>query len=385
MKSNNIIDTQYKNWLTDIKQSFQQAQIKAHIRVNTTLLEFYWQLGQDIIEKQKAFQWGSGFLQQLSQDLMAEFPDVKGFSYRNLRAIKQWVVFWQQPIANLDNSITKQLVSQIENKIGEQLVPQLDNSNWQQLVANLEIENGKQLVSQLVQIPWGHNIAIIQKCKNPDEALFYVKNTLENGISRSVLIHQIESNLYQRNGNAITNFANTLPPIQSDLAKQITKDPYSFDFLSLTTDYQEKELENALCENMTKFLLELGNGFAFVGKQYKLNIGNEEFRIDLLFYHLKLRAYVVIELKAVEFKPEFAGKLSFYTSAIDGELKTEQDNETIGILICKSKNDLVVEYALKNINKPLGISEYQLTEILPKEFKSALPTIEQIEAELNNE
>ena len=203
------------------------------------------------------------------------------------------------------------------------------------------------------------------------EALYYVQNTIKNGISRSVLIHQIETNLYARDGKAITNFEATLPPLQSDL--------------SLTKGYQEKELENALTENITKFLLELGSGFAFVGRQYKLIVGGDEFRIDLLFYHIKLKCYVVVELKATEFKPEFAGRLSFYTSAVDGEIKDINDNPTIGILICKSKNDLVVEYALKDINKPLGISQYELTEILPKEYKSSLPSIEEIEAQFQNE
>ncbi len=353
-----IINNKYKDWLYELKKNFQKAQIKAHIKVNSILLEFYWQLGNDIIQKQKEFKWGSGFLQQLSIDLSAEFPDVKGFSYSNLRAVKQWVEFWQQFVAKTENEICQQLVGKLENI------------------------KGQQLVSLLTQIPWGHNIAIIQKCKDVEEALFYVKNTLENGISRAVLIHQIETGLYKRSSKAITNFENTLPPIQSDLAKQITKDPYNFDFLTITNDYREKELEDALCQNITKFLLELGNGFAFIGRQYKLNVGNEEFRVDLLFYHLKLRCYVVVELKAVDFKPEFAGKLSFYTTAIDEKLKTEQDNVTIGILICKSKNDLVVEYALKNINKPLGVSKYELTKILPEDYQSSLPTIEQIEKEL---
>ena len=234
-------------------------------------------------------------------------------------------------------------------------------------------------------IPWGHNIAIIQKCKTIDEALYYVQNTIKNGISRNVLIHQIETNLYARDGKAITNFETTFPPLQSDLAKEITKDPYNFDFLCLTKGYQEKELENALTDNITKFLLELGNGFAFVGKQYKLIVGGDEFRIELLFYHIKLKCYVVVELKATEFKPEFAGKLSFYTSAVDEEIKDKNDNPAIGILICKSKNDLVVEYAFKDINKPLGISRYELTEILPKEYKSSLPSIEEIEAQFENE
>ena len=354
-----LVSQEYKIWLESLKNKFRSSQIKASIKVNTTLLEFYWDLGEQIVEKQQEYKWGSGFLEKLSRDLSAEFPDVKGFSYTNVKNIRQWFVFWQQ------------------------LVGELKTTKSQQLVGESSVDKTKQIVSQIFMIPWGHNIAIIQKCKNIDEAIYYVQNTLKNGISRSVLVHQIESNLYERNGKALTNFENTLPPIQSDLAKEITKDPYNFDFITLTNDYQEKELEDALTQNITNFLLELGSGFAFVGRQYKLNIGGDEFKIDLLFYHIKLKCYVVVELKATSFKPEHAGKLSFYTSAIDGELKNSDDNPTIGILICKSKNNTVVEYALKDINKPLGISEYQLTEILPKEFKSSLPSIEEIEAKLD--
>ena len=354
-----LVSQEYKIWLESLKNKFRSSQIKASIKVNTTLLEFYWDLGGQIVQKQEKYKWGSGFLEKLSRDLSAEFPDVKGFSYTNVKNIRQWFVFWQQ------------------------LVGELKTTKSQQLVGESSVDKTKQIVSQIFMIPWGHNIAIIQKCKNIDEAIYYVQNTLKNGISRSVLVHQIESNLYERNGKALTNFENTLPPIQSDLAKEITKDPYIFDFVTLTQDYQEKELEDALTQNITNFLLELGSGFAFVGRQYKLNVGGDEFKIDLLFYHIKLKCYVVVELKATSFKPEHAGKLSFYTSAIDGELKNSDDNPTIGILICKSKNNTVVEYALKDINKPLGISEYQLTEILPKEFKSSLPSIEEIEAKLD--
>ena len=354
-----LVSQEYKIWLESLKNKFRSSQIKASIKVNTTLLEFYWDLGEQIVEKQQEYKWGSGFLEKLSRDLSAEFPDVKGFSYTNVKNIRQWFVFWQQ------------------------LVGELKTTKSQQLVGESSVDKTKQIVSQIFMIPWGHNIAIIQKCKNIDEAIYYVQNTLKNGISRSVLVHQIESNLYERNGKALTNFENTLPPIQSDLAKEITKDPYNFDFVTLTQDYQEKELEDALTQNITNFLLELGSGFAFVGRQYKLIVGGDEFKIDLLFYHIKLKCYVVVELKATSFKPEHAGKLSFYTSAIDGELKNSDDNPTIGILICKSKNNTVVEYALKDINKPLGISEYQLTEILPKEFKSSLPSIEEIEAKLD--
>ena len=354
-----LVSQEYKIWLESLKNKFRSSQIKASIKVNTTLLEFYWDLGEQIVQKQQEYKWGSGFLEKLSHDLSAEFPDVKGFSYTNVKNIRQWFVFWQQ------------------------LVGELKTTKSQQLVGESSVDKTKQIVSQIFMIPWGHNIAIIQKCKNIDEAIYYVQNTLKNGISRSVLVHQIESNLYERNGKALTNFENTLPPIQSDLAKEITKDPYIFDFVTLTQDYQEKELEDALTQNITNFLLELGSGFAFVGRQYKLIVGGDEFKIDLLFYHIKLKCYVVVELKATSFKPEHAGKLSFYTSAIDGELKNSDDNPTIGILICKSKNNTVVEYALRDINKPLGISEYQLTEILPKEYKSSLPSIEEIEAKLD--
>ena len=360
--NSNLIAPEYKQWISQLKQKFQQAQIKASVQVNSTLLEFYWNLGSDIVKKQKEFSWGSDFLQQLSIDLSSEFPDVKGFSKSNLQYIRRWFLFYNKSGTSCSTFKYEEV---------EQLVPQLDNNTIL-----------PQVVAKLVQIPWGHNLVIISKCKDVNEALFYVENTIKYGVSRSVLIHQIESNLYQREGKAITNFEETLPPLQSDLAKELLKDPYNFDFLTLTKDYNEKELEDALCENITKFLLELGQGFAFVGRQYKLQVGESEFKIDLLFYHLKLRCYVVVELKAVEFKPEFAGKLNFYTNAIDGEIKEPQDNATIGILICKSKENIVVEYALKDLNKPLGISEYELTEILPKEFKSSLPSIEEIEAEL---
>ena len=354
-----LVSKEYKIWLESLKNKFRSSQIKASIKVNTTLLEFYWDLGEQIVQKQEEYKWGSGFLEKLSRDLSAEFVDVKGFSYTNVKNIRQWFVFWQQ------------------------LMGELKTTKSQQLVGESSVDKTKQVVSQILMIPWGHNITIVQKCKNIDEAIYYVQNTLKNGISRSVLVHQIESNLYEREGKAITNFENTLPPLQSDLAKEITKDPYNFDFIALTQDYQEKELEDALTQNITNFLLELGSGFAFVGRQYKLNVGGDEFKIDLLFYHIKLKCYVVVELKATSFKPEHAGKLSFYTSAIDGELKGKDDNPTIGILICKSKNDTVVEYALRDINKPLGISEYQLIEILPKEYKSSLPSIEEIEAKLD--
>ena len=339
--SGNIIKTEdYKAFIQDIKRRIQTAQIKAAVAVNQELLCLYWDLAERIVTKQKQTAWGDGFIVQMSRDLREEFPGMKGFSERNLKYIRQWYLFYSCH------------------------------------------EIGQQLVAQLTQIPWGHNIAIISKCKNREEALFYVRKTIQNNWSRSVLTHHIESNLYAREGKAITNFQTTLPEPHSDLARQTLKDPYTFDFLTLREKHDEKELENALIEHITKFLLELGSGFSYIGRQYKLEVAGDEFFIDLLFYHVHLHCYVVIELKARKFKPEFAGKLNFYISSVDGLLKTEQDNTTIGILICKSKNDTVVEYALKDVHKPIGVSEYIITRDLPDEFRSSLPSIDEIEAEL---
>ena len=340
--SENIIKTDdYKAFIHGIKQRVQSAQIKAAFTVNQALLQLYWDLAELMVEKQQTTAWGDGFLLQMSRDLQAEFPDMKGFSKRNLELMRQWYRFWSEQPA-----IAKQLVA---------------------------------------QIPWGHNLVIISKIKNIEEAAFYVQKTMQNNWSRVVLTHQIESNLYQRQGKAISNFQATLPTLQSDLAIETLKDPYLFDFLSLTEKYNEKELETALVDHVTRFLLELGAGFSYLGRQYKLEVSGDEFFIDLLFYHVKLHCYVVVELKTVKFKPEFAGQLNFYVSAVDGVLKSESDNATIGILICKSKNDTVVEYALKDIHKPIGVSEYLITQNLPDEFKSSLPSIAEIEAELNDE
>ena len=334
-------DKKYVDWIKNLKQKFRQVQIKAAVKVNNELLNFYWQLGKEIAQKQKETSWWDKLIDNLSKDLMAEFPDVKGFSRRNLMYIQKWYLFY---------STDPKLV--------------------------------QQAVALITQIPWGHNLVIITKCKNVKEAIFYVQKTIENGWSRNVLIHQIEGKLYERVGKAITNFDVTLPKPQSDLAREIIKDPYCFDFLTIGGNYTEKELENSLLTHLTKFLLELGTGFSFLGRQYKLEIGDEEFFLDLLFYHVKLHCYVVIELKTGKFKPECTGKLNFYISAIDSLQKSEKDNPTIGILICKSKNNTIVEYALRDISKPIGVSEYKITNELPKEFKSSLPTIEEIEREL---
>jgi len=370
-----LITEEYKNWLKEIKLKVRQAQIKAAVKVNTALLEFYWELGADIVEKQKNFKWGSGFLKQLSKDLMAEFPEIKGFSKRNLERIRKWFLFYCKEFCDSERNdfvIATQVVSQLDSNIISE-----KKQKKQQLITQLTL-------LQLFQIPWGHNIVIISKCKIAKKAFFYVNKTIENSWSRAMLTHQIESRLYERQGKAITNFENTLPEPQSDLAQQLIKDPYNFDFLTLTENYNERELENSLLDHITNFLLELGAGFAFIGKQKVLQVGKREFSIDLLFYHTKLHCYVVIELKTGDFQPEHAGKLNFYLKTVDEQIKSEDDKSSIGILLCKTRDKMVVEYALSDINKPMGVSEYQLIQSLPDDLKSSLPSIEEIESEFNN-
>ena len=362
---------EYKEWLFELKSKIKQSQIKAALAVNSQLIQLYWDLGKQIAEKQETAKWGSGFIDQLSKDLQAEFPDMKGFSKNNLHRARNFYLFYFQHLTKV-----------------AQVAPLLEISKSQQLVAKLEESKAEQLGSEnsalLFQIPWGHHILIFQKIKNQPEAIFYIKETIKNNWSRAVLHHQIESSLYERQGKAVSNFQNTLPEPQSDLAVQLLKDPYNFDFLQMTADYNERDLEKSLTRHITDFLLELGAGFAFVGKQYAVTLGGKEYFIDLLFYHLTLRCYVVIELKAVEFKPEFAGKLNFYLNVIDAQLKHEHDQPTIGLIICKTKNNIEAEYALKGIEKPIGITEYELNKILPDELKSSLPSIEEIENELRN-
>jgi predicted nuclease of restriction endonuclease-like (RecB) superfamily len=332
-----VKNSEYRSFIQEVKQRIQSAQIKAAISVNQTLLQLYWELAEQIVEKQRQTSWGDRFLEELSRDLKAEFPEMKGFSVRNLKYMRQWFKFWSA-----------------SSLIGQQVV---------------------------AQIPWGHNLMIVSKSKDVEEALFYVQKTIENGWSRSTLSHHIETRFYDREGKAITNFELRLPPLESDLAQQLLKDPYDFDFLMLRKEHDERELEDALVAHMTRFLLELGAGFSYLGRQYRLVVSGDEFFVDLLFYHVRLHCYMVVELKAVKFKPEFAGKLNFYISAVDDLLRTEGDKPTIGLLICKSKNDMVVEYALRDLNKPIGVSEY-LPQDLLEDWRSALPTIEEIEAEL---
>lgn len=354
--SNMVKSSAYKNWLAELKNRLITVQLKAAVAVNQELLKFYWQLGADIVAKQNESQWGDGLIKQLSHDLMTEFPDMKGFSTTNLKYMRRWYLFYcEQPA------------------IGQQPVDQLPDSEK------------TAIIQEITTIPWGHNITIIAKCKTTPEALFYIENTLSRNWSRAVLTHQIESGLWEREGKAVTNFNTTLPAPQSDLAHQTLKDPYVFDFLTLTKEHNERDLELGLVKHITSFLLELGAGFAYIGRQVQLNVGERSFFPDLLFYHTKLHCYVVVELKTVEFEPEHAGKLNFYIKAVDEQLREEGDQPTIGILLCKGKDKLVAEYALSDIHKPIGVSEYQLTQSLPDDLQTSLPTVEEIEAELAGE
>ena len=331
---------EYVNWIIELKSKIQSAQLKATISVNKELLSLYWDLGEAITLKINKSNWGSSVVEQLAKDLKKEFPNQKGFSRSNLFSMKQWFEFYSN---------------------------------------SADIEKIQQLVGQ---IPWGHNVAIITKSKTIDEAEFYCNKTIENNWSRAVLINQISSDFYNRQGKAITNFNQTLLEPHSGLATDTLKDPYKLDFLDLQEKILEKDIESQLVKHITSFLLELGAGFSFVGQQVPVKIDKQDFYIDLLFYHIKLKCYVVIELKAIEFKAEFAGKMNLYLSAVDDTMKNESDNPTIGLLLCQSKSEVVAEYALRGMTQPIGIAEYELSKAIPKDLKSNLPTIEKIEKEL---
>ena len=327
----------YGDWLIDLKNRIHNAQQRATLAVNSELVLLNWQIGQDILTRQTQQGWGTKVIDRLAQDLRAAFPDMKGFSPRNLKYMRAFAGAW--PDAEFVQEV-------------------------------------------LAQLPWYHQIALLDKLSSPETRRWYAAQAIKHNWSRNILVMQIEARLLERSGKAVSNFDSQLPKPQSDLARESLKDPYRFDFLGLTLDAQEREIENALVKHVTDFLLELGAGFAFVGQQVLLDVGGDEFFIDLLFYHLKLRCYVVIELKAGKFKPEHLGQLSFYLTAVDAQLKQPQDGPTIGLLLCKSKNKVVAEYALRDNARPIGVAEYQLVESLPAELQTSLPSIEQIEREL---
>ncbi len=384
-----MMDKEYKNWLITLKSTIQQSQIKAAVAVNSALIMLYWELGKQIVEKQENAKWGTGFIDQLSKDLKEEFPEMGGFSAYNLRMCRTFFKFyigstsiWEQSVPKLHNIDNLEVVNM------EQVAPKIENEIWQQAVAKLKNTNEdktkevvSQIQTQLFNIPWGHHLVLLKKIKNTRQAIFYISQTIENNWSRAILEMQIETNLFTRQGKAINNFESALPKPQSDLAREILKDPYNFSFLTLEQDVQELELEKQLVKNITQFLLELGKGFAYMGRQFELNVGSKNFKLDLLFYHTKLKCYVIIEFKTKEFEPEFVGKLNFYLSAIDELVKDENDKPTIGILLCKSKDNLIVEFALKDMNKPIGVSEFLFNE-LPLNIQKEMPTVEELENEL---
>lgn len=324
-------ETDYKSWLVSIKNQIKSAQIKASIAVNEEMLNLYWNIGKDISEKHLDSQYGSGFFDNLSKDLKIEFPDSQGFSVTNLKYMKRFYLFYKE----------------IRHQVGD------------------EFEN------QLFTIPWRHHIEIFTRSKSVQEAMFFVQKAKENGWSRAMLINMMDTKLYETRGNTLNNFALTLPKDDSECAKEILKDEYKLDFVSLRENYEEKDLHNALEQNLIKFLLELGNGFAFVGSHVPFVVNGDEYECDLLFYHLKLRRYIVVELKVVKFEPEFISKLNFYCNAVNHLMKSDEDKNSIGLLICKEKNDVVAQWTLENANEPIGISTYNLQNVLPSEKEIA--------------
>jgi predicted nuclease of restriction endonuclease-like (RecB) superfamily len=364
-----IRQKEYALWLKSIKEKIRRAQIKASLAASRELIRFYWGLGQEIYEKQHRSQWGSSFINTLGKDLQSEFPGMSGFSAKNLRYCRAFYrfyaekVIWQQPVAKLENGSETAVVPPAGADTP---------LSFEELTGQHPVD----------QIPWGHNIFIFTKSETLEEARFYIAQTIENGWSRDVLALQIKGRLFERQGAAVTNFKSTLPSPQSDLAQQTLKDPFNFDFLTLTQPYNERDIEDQLTTHITKFLLELGKGFAFIGRQYHLEVGDSDYYLDLLFYHIKLRCYVVVELKNTKFIPEYAGKLNFYLSAVDSLLKSEAENPTIGIMLCRDKNRVETEFALRDLNKPMGVSDFDFTEAVPEELKGSLPTVEEIEADL---
>jgi predicted nuclease of restriction endonuclease-like (RecB) superfamily len=330
----------YQDLLGRLKSQIRTAQVRAAVAVNQELVLLYWGIGKEILTRQQVDGWGTRVIDRLAKDLRLEFPDMQGLSFRNLGYMKAFAEAWP------DESI---------------------------------------LQAPLAKLTWYHNLTLLEKVKLPEERLWYAEQAIHNGWSRNVLVMQIESGLYRRQGKATTNFQATLPTPQSDLAQQLIKDPYNFDFLTLTQEAHERDVERGLLAHLRQFLIELGVGFAFVGSQVPLEVGGEDFKLDLLFYHLKLRCFVVIDLKTGPFKPEYAGKMNFYLSAVDDILRHTDDKQSIGLILCKAKNRIIAEYALRNTTTPMGISEFKHLETLPEQLKGTLPTVEEIEAELGDD
>jgi len=368
--------------LADLKARVRNAQVKAALSVNRELIQLYWQIGREILRCQSEQGWGAKVVERLAKDLAVEFPELKGFSRANMLRMRSFYATWAAV------EIVQQPVGQLAGPVASPPVTQSRMANVQRAAAPIVAQPVRQLEEPpepLSLLPWGTNLILLHKLKDPAARLWYARKTLEHGWSRAVLTVQIESRLRQRSGKAITNFDRTLPPAQSDLAREVLKDPYTFDFLSLGEVAQERDLERGLVQHIQQVLLELGAGFAFVGRQVRLDVGGEEFALDLLFYHLRLRCFVVVDLKMKPFEPEFAGKMNFYLSAVDDQLRHPDDAPSIGLLLCKdSRNRLKVEYALRDVRKPIGVAGWQtrLVESLPRKLRGSLPTIAELEQEL---
>jgi predicted nuclease of restriction endonuclease-like (RecB) superfamily len=357
------LDISYGQILQDLKEKIKQARLRATVVVNAQLLRVYWEIGRTILEQQEKLGWGAKIIDRLASDLKGEFEDMKGLSVRNLKYMRAFAEaypqFVQSPAALL------------------------------QVFENQEIEFVQPVVAQLDklvgQLPWSHNIVLLDKLSTSQERLFYAQKCIQNGWSKAVLIHQIESGLIARQGKAITNFEQTLPKDQSDLARETLKNPYLFGFLGIEEEVHERALEKALIQHIKKFILELGRGFAFVGNQHNMVVEGDDFFFDLLFYNYHLHCFVVFDLKVRDFMPEYAGKMNFYINSIDHQIKGIEDNPTIGVLLCKTPNETVVKFALKGIQSPIGVSEYELINSLPEQLKAQMPTVEELEAELDKE
>lgn len=369
VKSHDIhIDAEYAKWIADVKHRYRSAQVKAAVRVNAEKLLFNWQLGRDLVQKKAEERWGAGVVEQVSLDLKREFPDAGGFSTSNLWFMKRWYLFYTQGDAQILQQVGKEL----------QLLENQHKSKLYQVGKELEGEklyqDGKEFPLPFALVPWRHHIEILYRCKSIDEALFYIAKTIEQGLSRDALINCIKANLYEHQGKIVNNFADHLPDTQSKLVQEVLKENYDFGFASVEHEvYDEAELEEALSQNITDLLLEMGSGFAFLGRQQQLVVGGRTRKIDLLFYHIRLRCYIVCELKAKPFEPEYAGKLNYYVNVVDELLKTKEENPTIGLLVCSDMNKTEVQWSFRGISTPMGVATYNNIQI-----KDALPSQEQL-------
>lgn len=373
VKSHDIhIDADYADWIADIKSRYRSAQVKAAVKVNAEKLLFNWLLGRDLVQKKAEERWGSGVVEQVSLDLKREFPNAEGFSTSNLWYMKKWYLFYtngdaeeklQRAVGELQSS-ANQGALKLQQPVGE----------IQQLVSSPDNEMGMAFPQPFALVPWGHHVEIVTKCKSIDEALFYVGKIIEQGLSRNALANCIKANLYEHQGKIVNNFTDHLPTLQSELVQDVLKENYDFGFATVAHEiYDEAELEQALTEDVTALLLEMGTGFAFLGKQKELVVGGRSRKIDLLFYHIRLRCYIVCELKAKPFEPEFAGKLNYYVNAVDELLKTDEDNPTIGLLVCSDMDKIDVQWSFKGISTPMGVATYNNIRI-----KDALPSQKQL-------